>query len=103
LQNGKKYVLDLADDATFIQALAMVDKEEFKTTKALFPIYDGYIHNYLQLFINLKERKIYDDVGVFAYAPDEQGTLRKFNPIREDINFNLYPNSQIQLQPDVGC
>jgi hypothetical protein len=70
---------------------------------SIFPINEGYIHNYVQLLVNLKEDKIYDDVGIYAYAPDKNGIMKKFNPIREDINFVLYPNSKIQLQPDVGC
>jgi hypothetical protein len=70
---------------------------------SIFPINEGYIHNYLQLFINLEENTIYDDVGISAYGPDEQGNLRKFNPIRNNVEFNLYPDSIIQLQPDVGC
>jgi len=37
------------------------------------------------------------------YAPDEEGNLRKFMPIRDNINFVLYPNSVIDLQPDSGC
>ena len=69
----------------------------------IFPINDGYIHNYMQLLINLEENTLYDDVGVYAYGPDENGTMRKFNPIREDIFFNVFPDSIIKLQPDVGC
>jgi hypothetical protein len=70
---------------------------------SVFPLYDGYIHNYLQLFINLETEEIYDDVGISAYGPDESGLMRKFNPIRDNIHFILYPDSLIQLQPDVGC
>jgi hypothetical protein len=29
--------------------------------------------------------------------------MRKFIPIRDNIEFNVYPDSEIQLQPDVGC
>ncbi|MFX1235122.1 MAG: hypothetical protein ACFFBY_11295 [Promethearchaeota archaeon] len=82
----------------------MVDKIEMEDSmNSIFPLYESYIHSYLQLFVNLEEGLIYEDVGVFAYAPDEDGILRKFNPIRENIEFNIYPNSFIQLQPDVGC
>jgi hypothetical protein len=70
---------------------------------SIFPINKGYIHNYLQLFIDFEENTIYDDVGVSAYAPDEEGNMTIFNPIRDNLGFNLYPNSVIQLQPDVGC
>jgi hypothetical protein len=72
-------------------------------SNSIFPLYDGYIHNYLQLFINLETEEFYDDVGISAYGPDKNGFMRKFNPIRDNIHFILYPDSSIQLQPDVGC
>lgn len=82
----------------------MVDKMELKNIKnPIFPINEGYIHNYMQLFVNFEINSIYEDVGIYAYAPDEKGLMRKFNPIRENIEFNIYPDSYIQLQPDVGC
>ena len=82
----------------------MVDKIELKNTKnSIFPINEGYIHNYMQLFVNFERNSIYEDVGIFAYASDEEGLMKKFNPIRENIAFNVYPDTYIQLQPDVGC
>lgn len=104
LQKGKKYTIELKDNGTLIEALALVDKLEIGSPEgSIFQINDGYIHYYLQLFINLEEYTIYDDVGVSAYGPDEDGLLTKFNPIRDNIQFNLFPDSVIQLQPDVGC
>ena len=104
LQSGKEYEFEIKDDANFIEALALVDKMERKSSeKQIFPLHDGYIHNYLQLFVNLEEETIYEDVGLSPYAPDEQGLYRKFNPIREDIKFNLFPDTIIELQQDVGC
>lgn len=104
LQNGKDYEFEIKDEANFIEALALVDKMEIKSTEnKIFPIHDGYIHNYLQLFVNLEEETIYDDVGLSPYAPDEEGFYRKFNPIRDDIKFNLFPGTIIELQQDVGC
>lgn len=104
LQQGKKYSLDVNDNTTFIEALALVDEIEMRDSiNSIFPLYDGHIHSYLQLFVNLDKGYIYDDVGVFAYAPDENGAMRKFNPIKENIEFNIYPDSFIHLQPDVGC
>jgi hypothetical protein len=92
------------DDAIFAEALAMVDKQVMKDPeKSIFPIYEGYIHNYLQLFWNPEDNYIYDDIGLFAYGPDENGELRKFMPIRDNIEFNLYPDSVFDLQPDAGC
>ena len=104
LQKGKKFTVFVDDDATIIEALAMVDKHvQENPNESIFPIYEGYIHNYLQLFVNLEDGYIYDDVGIYAYGPDEDKIMRKFNPIRENIEFVLYPDSLIQLQPDVGC
>jgi hypothetical protein len=82
----------------------MVDKiEAMNTQTTIFPIYEGYIHNYMQMFINFETNSIYEDVGIYAYAPNEDDLMQKFNPIRENIEFNVYPDSYIQLQPDVGC
>ena len=104
LQDGKKFVVDIADDANIVDVLAQIDKQiSDNLSKSVFPIYEGYIHNYLQLFINLENDDIYEDVGISAYGPDEDGILRRFNPIRDDIYFNLYPGSEIDLQPDAGC
>ncbi|MFX1406717.1 MAG: hypothetical protein ACFFBW_07155 [Promethearchaeota archaeon] len=104
LQKGKEYNLLVKDDATFIECLALVDKLEMQnTTDYIFPINEGYIHNYMQLLVNIEEDKIYEDVGIFAYGPNENGVMKKFNPIRDNIYFDLYPDSRIQLQPDVGC
>lgn len=104
LQQGKKYDINIRDEGTFLEALALVDKVEMEAPEgSLFPINEGYIHYYMQLFINFEENSIYDDVGISAYGPDEEGNFRKFNPIRNHIEFNLYPDSIIQLQPDVGC
>ena len=102
-QKGKRYTVSVKDDATFVDCLAMVDKKELNDSENLFPINEGYIHNFLQLFTNIEEDYIYDDVGVSAYGPDDEGLMRKFIPIRDNIYFNVFPNSEIQLQPDVGC
>ncbi|MFX1498224.1 MAG: hypothetical protein ACFFBH_11900 [Promethearchaeota archaeon] len=104
LQRGKKYSLEIEDNTTFIEALALVDKIEMgDSINSIFPLYDSHIHSYLQLFVNIDEGSLYGDVGIFAYAPDDNGAMRKFNPIRNNIEFNIYPDSFIQLQPDVGC
>ncbi|MHA1412698.1 MAG: hypothetical protein ACTSUX_13935 [Promethearchaeota archaeon] len=96
--------MELNDNATIIEALATIDKIDMENPKqSIFPIYEGYIHNYLQLFWNPEDNTIYDDVGLFAYGPDENGNLRRFMPIRDDINFILYPDSVIDLQVDSGC
>ena len=104
LSKGKDFIVFVKDNATFVEALAMVDKYIFDNPKeSIFPIFEGYIHNYLQLLWDPEENKIYDDVGLMPYGPDDEGNLRKFMPLRDDINFNLYPDSVIDLQPDSGC
>ena len=104
LQDGKKYDIIIRDNGTFLEALALVDKKEMETPEgSIFPINEGYIHNYMQLFVNFEENILYEDVGISAYGPNEEGKFNRFNPIRDNLEFNLYPDSIIQLQPDVGC
>lgn len=87
-----------------MEAISVVDKYVFDhPEESIFPIYDGYIHNYLQLIWNPQKNKIYEDIGLMPYGPDEEGALRKFMPLRENVEFNLYPNSIIDIQPDSGC
>ncbi len=82
----------------------MVDKYIYENPMdSIFPIYEGYIHNYLQLIVNPEENYIYDDVGISPYAPNDEGLLRRFNPIRDDFFFSLYPDSVIDIQQDFGC
>ena len=104
LSEGKTFTVIVKDNATFTEALAIVDKFiEDHPEESIFPIFEGHIHNYLQLFWDPEKNEIYDDVGIFPYGPDENGLLRNYIPLRENINFNLYPNSVIDLQPDSGC
>ena len=104
LQEGKEFIVHIKDDATFVEALALVDKYIFENPKeSIFPIFDGYIHNYLQLFWNPEDNTIYNDIGLMPYGPDKEGKLRKFMPLRDNIDFILYPDSIIDLQPDSGC
>ena len=104
LSTGKTFIVSVKDSACFLDALAMVDKYIIDhPEESIFPIFDGYIQNYLQLFWDPQNNEIYDDVGLFPYGPDENGEYRNYMPLREDINFNLYPNSIIDLQPDSGC
>lgn len=104
LQKGKEFVVQVDDDTSFVEALSMVDKYIFENpNESIFPIFEGYIHNYLQLFWNPEKNEVYDDIGLMPYGPDDEGNLRRFMPIRDDINFKLYPDSVIDLQPDSGC
>ena len=104
LSKGKDFIVNVEDDATFIQALAMVDKYVFDhPEESIFPIFEGYIHNYLQLIWNPEENVIYEDIGLSPYGPDKNGIMRRFMPLRDNIEFNLYPDSVIDIQPDAGC
>jgi len=104
LEQGKTFNLELDDDADIIKALAKIDKYiHDHPRESIFPIYEDYIYYYLQLVWNPKKDKIYEDIGLYAYGPDENGNLRKFMPLRENIHFNLYPDSVIDIQPDSGC
>ncbi len=104
LQQGKQFNVQVKDDATFVEALAKVDKYIFENPQvSIFPIFEDYIHNYLQLFWDPEHNIIYEDVGIMPYGPDEDGNLRKFMPIRDNLEFNLFPDSIIDLQPDSGC
>ena len=58
--------------------------------KSIFPLFKGLINSYLQSIWDAEENKIYEDCGVDAYGPNKE-----FIPLRENIEFNLYPNSNI--------
>jgi len=104
LSEGKEFTVEVDDNATFVQALAMVDKYIFEhPQESIFPIFKDYIFNYLQLVWNPEKNVIYDDIGLMPYGPDKEGNPRNFMPLRDNINFNLYPNSVIDIQPDSGC
>lgn len=99
LNEGRIYQVKVKDDARFIESLAMVDKIVLEDPKnSPFPLYDGYIKTYLQLFWNPQKNEIYDDCAVNAYGPN-----RQFMPLRDDLDFNLYPDSEIKIHPDAGC
>ena len=60
--------------------------------KSIFPLFKGLIHRYLQLIWDAEENKIYEDCGVDAYGPNKE-----FIPLRENIELNLYPDSNITI------
>jgi len=91
--NGVKYTADVDDDASIIDLLSTIDKNIINHfEKSVFPLYKGLIYSYLQLIWDAEEDKIYDDCGVDAYGPNKE-----FMPLRSDIDFNLFPNSEITL------
>ena len=55
-------------------------------------MYSGLIQCYLQLIWDPETNKIYEDCAVNAYGPNKE-----FMPIMEEIDFNIYPNSEITI------
>ena len=93
LSSGLENETNINDNGTIIDALTTLDKKTYKDpNSSIFPIYKGLIHSYLQLIWDAEDNAIYDDCAVNAYGPNKE-----FMPLREDINFNLYPNSEITI------
>ena len=99
LSQGKTFKLNVKDDANLVETLAAIDKYiKGHPKETIFPIFEDYIHNYLQLIWNPKNNKIYDDIGIMAYGPN-----RQFMPLHDDPDYSLIPNSEIAIQLDPGC
>ncbi len=93
LSNGLDYEIDIKNDGTIIDALGTIDKEFYEHPEnSIFPMYKGLIKSYLQLIWDPQENRIYEDCAVNAYGPNKE-----FIPLQEDINFNLYPDSDITI------
>lgn len=93
LSNGLEFNLNIEDNGTIIDVLSTLDKRVYENSeKSIFPIYKGLIHSYLQLIWDAEENVIYDDCAVNAYGPNKE-----FMPLHENINFNLYPNSELTI------
>lgn len=93
LSNGLEYNIEIADNASIVDVLSTLDEQVHKNPEtSIFPIYKGSIHSYLQLIWDAEENVIYEDCAVNAYGPS-----REFMPLQEDINFNLYPGSEITI------
>ena len=93
LSKGIEYNLDLKDDGTIVDALSILDKQMYENPESsIFPIYKGLIHSFLQLIWDSEENMIYEDCAVNAYGPN-----REFIPLQEEINFNLFPESEITI------
>jgi len=93
LSNGLDYNLTIDNNGSIIDALSILDKKIYENPeKSIFPIYKGLIHSYLQLIWDAEENTIYDDCALNAYGPNKE-----FMPLHEDINFNLYPDSEITI------
>lgn len=93
LSNGLEYHLNINEKGSIIDTLSTLDKEVYENPeKSIFPIYKGLIHSYLQLIWDAEDNIIYEDCAVNAYGPNKE-----FMPLHEDINFNLYPDSEITI------
>jgi hypothetical protein len=93
LSNGRDFSLKIADNGSIVDALSNIDEICYKSLeKSIFPIYKGLIQSFLQLIWDPEENAIYDDCAVNAYGPNKE-----FMPLHEDINFNLYPDSEITI------
>ena len=85
--------MEINDGGTIIDAITAIDKDLIESPeKSIFPLYKGLIHCYLQLIWDAEENTIYEDCGIDAYGPNKE-----FIPLRQNIEFNLYPNSQITI------
>lgn len=93
LSNGIEYDIIVKDDGTIVDALGAIDKIVLENPeKSIFPLYKGLIRSYLQLIWDPQKNVIYEDCAINAYGPNKE-----FIPLRENIEFNLYPDSEITL------
>jgi len=93
LSKGLNYIVELKDNGTVIDALSNIDKQTMSNPEeSIFPLFKGLIYSYLQLIWNAEENEIYEDCGVDAYGPNKE-----FIPLRDNIEFNLFPKSNITI------
>jgi hypothetical protein len=93
LSKGLEYAIDIEDKGTVVDLLSAIDKQVYSDPEEnIFPIYKGLIKSYLQLIWDGEENRIYEDCAVNAYGPN-----REFMNLQDDINTNLYPNSNITI------
>jgi len=99
LSKGKTFEVNVKDEANIVETLAKIDEYiQNHPKETIFPIFEDYIYNYLQLIWNPKNNKIYNDIGIMAYGPN-----RQFMPLHDDTDYCLIPNSEIDIQLDPGC
>ncbi|MFX1501926.1 MAG: hypothetical protein ACFFDH_13260 [Promethearchaeota archaeon] len=91
LSNGLENDIIITDNGSIIDALTTLDKNTYEDpSSSIFPIYKGLIHSYLQLIWDAEDNAIYDDCAVSAYGPNKE-----FMPLHDNIDFDLYPDSEI--------
>jgi hypothetical protein len=93
LSNGIEYEREVKDDGTVVDLLGLIDKETMENPQnSVFPLYKGLIRCFLQLIWDAENNIVYEDCAVSAYGPN-----REFMPLQENVDFNLYPNSEITI------
>ncbi|MFX0080560.1 MAG: hypothetical protein ACFE94_02305 [Candidatus Hodarchaeota archaeon] len=93
LSKGLEYEINIDDNGTIVDTLSAIDKQVYSEPEnKIFPIFKGFIFSYLQLIWDGEENGIYEDCAVNAYGPN-----REFMNLQDDINTNLYPNSNITI------
>ena len=93
LANGIEYEVSIEEEDSIIEALAAIDRQLLNNPKlSPFPLYKGLIKSYLQLIWDPQKNAIYEDCASNAYGPNKE-----FMPLLDDVNFNLFPNSDITL------
>jgi hypothetical protein len=89
---NREFEVNVKDDATFVDALANVDKKLMNNPEESPFNAQGYLRCYLQIFWDPENNKIYDDIHHFAVG--NRGTIM---PIRRNIEFNLHNDGEIAL------
>ena len=90
---GLEYNINIHEDGNIIDALSAIDNYVYTNPdKNIFPIFKGFIHSYLQLIWDSEDNQIYEDCAVNAYGPN-----REFMNLQENIDTNLYPDSNITI------
>ena len=92
VERNREFIVLVSDDATFVDALAMVDKQLFEIPNDSPFVAQGYLRSYLQIFWDPENNKIYDDINLFAV-----GNRGSIMPIRSNIAYNLHNDCEIAL------
>ena len=92
ISRNREFTVKVRDNATFVEALAIVDKLIFSNPElSPFSEKHKFVRCYLQLFWDPINNKIYPDINVFA------ASAKGIMPIQRNIEFNLYDDSEISL------
>ena len=90
---GVTHTVEVEDNGSIIDVLSIIDKKLIEhPERSVFPLYKGLIHSYLQLIWDAEGNKIYEDCGIDAHGPNKE-----YMPLRDNINFALFPNSEMTI------